>query len=157
METKLARISQMSTDNPDMVFTSVGHLIDKEMLKDCNAKMDGDKAVGIDGITKAEYERDLDSNPDNLIERLKRKSYKLKPARKVEIPKDNGKTRPLSIYCYEDKLVQEALKRVLEAVFEPHFYDEMMGFRPNRNCHQALRKLNGMIEKKRRTIYLMQI
>lgn len=99
------------------------------------------------GITKAEYERDLDSNPDNLIERLKRKSYKPKPARKVEIPKDNGKTRPLSIYCYEDKLVQEA-------VFEPHFYDEMMGFRPSRNCHQALRKLNGMIEK-RKTNYIL--
>lgn len=59
----------MSTDNPDMVFMSVGHLIDKEMLKDCNAKMDGDKAVGIDGVTKAEYERDLDSNLDNLIEK----------------------------------------------------------------------------------------
>ncbi|WP_242840107.1 reverse transcriptase domain-containing protein [Oribacterium sp. FC2011] len=53
----------------------------------------------------------------------------------MEIPKDNGKTRPLSIYCYEDKLVQEALRRILEAVFEPMFYDEMMDFRPNRSCH----------------------
>ena len=78
---------------------------------------------------------------------MKRKAYKPKPARRVEIPKDNGKTRPLSIYCYEDKLVQEALKRILEAVFEPHFHDEMMGFRPNRGCHMALRKLNVMIEK----------
>jgi retron-type reverse transcriptase len=72
----------------------------------------------------------------------------------VEIPKDNGKTRPLSIYCYEDKLVQDALKRVLEAVFEPHFYDEMMGFRPNRNCHMALRKLNHMIEEEK-TSYIL--
>ena len=54
---------------------------------------------------------------------------------------------PLSIYCYEDKLVQEALKEILEAVFEPHFYDEMMGFRPGRSCHMAIRKLNGMLEK----------
>ena len=46
----------------------------------------------------------------------------------MEIPKDNGKIRPLSIYCYEDKLVQEALRRILEAVYEPQFYDEMMGF-----------------------------
>ena len=51
--------------------------------------------------------------------------YKPKPARKVEISKEDGKTRPISIYCYEDKLVQEALRRILEAVFEPHFYDEM--------------------------------
>ena len=56
--------------------------------------------------------------------------------------------RPLSIYCYEDKLVQEALRRILEAVFEPMFYDEMMGFRPNRGCHKAIRKLNLMLERK---------
>ena len=86
--------------------------------------MDGTKAVGIDGITKEEYGRRLEENISALIERLKKKSYKPKPARLVEIPKDNGKMRPLSIYCYEDKLVQEALRRILEAVFEPLFYDE---------------------------------
>lgn len=147
METKLARISQLSSENPDMVFTSIGHLINKEMLKKCHEEMDGTKAVGIDGITKEEYNRNLEENLESLVGRLKNKSYKPKPARKVEIPKDNGKTRPLSIYCYEDKLVQEALKEILEAVFEPHFYDEMMGFRPNRSCHMAIRKLNIMLEK----------
>ena len=148
METKLARISQLSKENPDMVFTSLGHLINKEMLKSCHAQMDGTKAVGIDGITKEEYGRRLEENISALIERLKKKSYKPKPARLVEIPKDNGKMRPLSIYCYEDKLVQEALRRILEAVFEPIFYDEMMGFRPNRGCHKAIRKLNLMLERK---------
>ena len=146
MGTKLARISQLSSENPDMVFTSIGHLINKEMLKECHRKMDGDKAVGIDGVTKEEYGRKLEENLDKLVERLKKKSYKPQPARRVEIPKENGKTRPLSIYCYEDKLVQEALRRILEAVFEPHFYDEMMGFRPKRGCHQAIRKLNVMLE-----------
>ncbi|MGN0484625.1 MAG: group II intron reverse transcriptase/maturase [Lachnospiraceae bacterium] len=146
METKLARISQLSKENPDMVFTSVGHLINKEMLLSCHEEMDGRKAVGIDGITKEEYGRNLEQNIEELVERLKKKSYKPKPARLVEIPKDNGKMRPLSIYCYEDKLVQEALRRILEAVFEPLFYDEMMGFRPNRGCHKAIRKLNEMIE-----------
>ena len=148
METKLARISQLSKENPDMVFTSLGHLINKEMLKNCHAQMDGTKAVGIDGITKEEYGRNLEENINALIERLKKKSYKPKPAKLVEIPKDNGKMRPLSIYCYEDKLVQEALRRILEAVFEPIFYDEMMGFRPNRGCHKAIRKLNLMLERK---------
>ncbi|MBO6000971.1 MAG: group II intron reverse transcriptase/maturase [Spirochaetales bacterium] len=147
METKLARISQMSRENPTMIFTSIGHLINKEMLRSCHEAMDGDKAKGIDGVSKAEYEEHLDENLDRLVDRLKRKAYYPQPARRVEIPKDNGKTRPLSIYCYEDKLVQEALKRILEAVFEPMFYDEMMGFRPNRNCHMALRKLNFMLEK----------
>ena len=116
--------------------------------------MDRDKAVGIDGITKEDYERDLEENLDALIERLKRKSYKPKPARRVEIPKENGKMRSLSIYCYEDKLVQEALKEILEAVFEPHFYDSMMGFRSGRSCHMALRKLNVMLEKNK-TSYVL--
>lgn len=71
METKLARIAQLSKENPDMVFTSVGHLINKEMLKDCHDKMEGDKAVGIDGITKEEYARNLEDNLDALVESLK--------------------------------------------------------------------------------------
>ena len=154
METKLARISQLSRENPDMVFTSIGHLISAELLRECHEAMDGDKAVGIDGITKEEYGRKLDENLECLVMKLRKKAYKPKPARRIEIPKDNGKTRPLSIYCYEDKLVQEALKRILEAVFEPHFYDEMMGFRPNRNCHMALRKLNCMIEREK-TSYIL--
>ena len=154
METKLARISQLSKENPDMVFTSIGHLINKELLMECHKMMDGKKAVGIDGVTKEDYGRNLEENLDKLVGRLKQKSYKPQPARKVEIPKDNGKTRPLSIYCYEDKLVQEALKRVLEAVFEPHFYDEMWGFRPNRGCHKAIQSLNVMLEK-RPTSYVL--
>jgi len=148
METKLARISQMSREDPKLIFTSIGHLINKEMLRSCHEAMDGTKAKGIDGVSKADYEEHLEDNLDKLVDRLKRKAYHPQPARRVEIPKDNGKTRPLSIYCYEDKLVQEALKRILEAVFEPIFYDEMMGFRPNRNCHMALRKLNVMLERK---------
>lgn len=154
MGTTLERISQLSRENPDMVFTSIGHLINRELLKECHEKMDGKKAVGIDGVTKEDYGTDLDGNLERLVERLKKKSYRPQPARKVEIPKDNGKTRPLSIYCYEDKLVQEALRRVLEAVFEPMFYDEMMGFRPDRGCHGALRKLNNMIEK-HKTSYIL--
>lgn len=154
METKLARISQLSSKNPEMIFTSVGHLINKEMLKRCHEKMDGKKAVGIDKVTKEEYGQNLEEHLDGLVERLKKKSYKPRPARRIEIPKENGKTRPLSIYCYEDKLVQEALKEILEAVFEPCFYDEMMGFRPGRSCHQALQKLNVMLEG-RKTGYVL--
>lgn len=148
METKLARISQLSSENLNMVFTSIGHLINKEMLKECHKKMDGEKAVGIDGVTKEEYSRNLEENLEKLVGRLKEKTYKPQPARRVEMLKENGKIRPLSIYCYEDKLVQEALRRILEAVFEPHFYDEKMGFRPKRGCHQAIQKLNVMLEKR---------
>ena len=149
METKLERISKLSRENPNMVFTSVGHLINEELLRECHRNMDGRKAVGIDGVTKADYEKRLEENLTKLVGRLRKKSYKPQPARRVEIPKDNGKTRPLSIYSYEDKLVQEALRRVLEAVFEPHFYDEMMGFRPNRGCHGAIKRLGVMLQKQK--------
>ena len=147
MATELARIAELSAQNPTMVFTSIAHLINVKLLRECHEKMDGDKAVGIDGVTKEEYGKNLEENLVDLVARMKKRAYKPKPARRVEIPKDNGKTRPLSIYCCEDKLVQEALRRVLEAVYEPMFYDEMMGFRPGRSCHQALRKLNTMIER----------
>ena len=151
METKLARISQLSYENrnnPTFRFLSLAHLIDMKMLTDCHRSMDKDKAVGIDGITKEIYSEHLSENLEELLDRMKRNSYKPKPARRVYIPKDNGKTRPLSIYCYEDKLVQEAIRRILEAIFEPLFYEEMMGFRPKRSCHQALRKLNVMLERR---------
>lgn len=148
MKTKLRRISELSRDNPNMVFTSLGHLINEDMLRICHRHMDGKKAVGIDGVTKEIYEERLEENLKGLVDRIKRKAYRPRPARRVEIPKDNGKMRPLSIYCYEDKLVQEALRRILEAVFEPQFYDEMMGFRPNRGCHDALKRLAYMLQKR---------
>lgn len=116
--TNLARIAEMSSKQPDMVFTSIAHLINGDMLKLCHQKMDRDKAVGIDGISKEDYEKDLDDNIKDLVRRIRTRSYKPKPARRVEIPKDNGKMRPLNIYCYEDKLVQAAIKEMLEAVFE---------------------------------------
>ena len=148
METKLARIAQLSRDNPDMIFTSLHHLINVGLLKECHKEMDRKKARGIDGVSKDEYDKELDKNLDDLVGRLKRRAYKPKPALRVEIPKDNGKTRPLSIYCYEDKLVQAAVLKILEAVFEPHFYNEMMGFRPNRGCHGAIKLLDGMLKDK---------
>ena len=97
METKLERIAELSAQNPTMVFTSIAHLINVNLLRDCHEKMDGDKAVGIDGVTKEDYSMNLEANLVDLVDRMKRKSYKPKPARRVEIPKDNGKMRPLSI------------------------------------------------------------
>lgn len=145
MTTKIARINQISKERPKEVFTSIYHLINKELLKECFDELDGNKAVGIDKITKEDYRLKLDYNLDNLMEKLKNKSYRPSPARRVNIPKANGKLRGLAIANFEDKIVQMAVKKLLEAIFEPKFTNNMFGFRPNRECHDALKYLNQCI------------
>ena len=147
MGTKLDRIEEMAAANPKMVFTSLYHLINEELLTECHDEMDGKKATGVDHITKAAYEENLEANLKDLVARLKRKAYKPQPSLRVYIPKATGKMRPLGMAAYEDKLVQSALSRVLMAVFEPKFSDSMYGFRPSRNCHGALKELNRQIMK----------
>lgn len=95
----------------------------------CHRELDGSKAVGIDEVTKKEYGENLEQNIEGLVERLKRKSYKPQPSLRVYIPKSNGKLRPLGIASYEDKIVQLALKKVLEAIYEPRFLNCMYGCR----------------------------
>ena len=147
MGTKLDRIEEMSANNPKLVFTSLYHMINVELLRQCHVEMDGKKATGVDNVTKAEYESNLDENLKELVERLKRKSYKPQPSLRVFIPKANGKLRPLGIAAYEDKLVQSALSRILMAVYEPKFTNSMYGFRPNRGQHDALKEVTRLIEK----------
>lgn len=147
METKLERISELVAQNPKMVFTSLYHLINIDLLWQCHQEMNGHKATGVDRVTKEAYEANLEENLKELVARLKKKQYRPQPSLRVYIPKANGKQRPLGIAAYEDKLVQGALSRVLTAVFEPRFRNSMHGFRPNRNCHTALRDLNQLVEK----------
>lgn len=146
MTTKITRINQISKERPKEVFTSIYHLINKELLKECFDELDGSKAVGIDKITKDEYRYNLENNLDNLVERLKNKGYRPSPARRVNIPKANGKLRGLAIANFEDKIVQMAIKKILEAIYEPKFTNNMFGFRPNRGCHNALGYLGRCIE-----------
>ena len=145
METKLERIASKSANTKRPEFTSLYHLINKELLMQCHKEVDGNKAVGIDEITKREYSENLEGNIENLVDRLKRKSYKPMPSLRVYIPKSNGKMRPLGIACYEDKIVQLALKKILEAIYEPKFLNCMHGFRANRRCHTAVKELYDRI------------
>ena len=145
MGTKLERIMEISATTPKPEFTSLYHLINIEMLKQCHMELDGSKAVGIDKVTKAEYEEHLEENLTNLVSKLKNKSYKPLPSLRVFIPKANGKKRPLGIASYEDKIVQLAVKKILEAIYEPRFLNCMYGFRPNRGCHDAIKEVHRQI------------
>ena len=149
METKLERIADKSRNEQQPIFTSLYHLINEELLKQCHKELDGSKAVGIDNVSKKEYAENLDENIKDLVIRLKNKAYKPLPALRVYIPKDNGKMRPLGISIYEDKIVQMALKKILEAIYEPKFLDNMYGFRPNRSCHKAIKYVHKSISNKR--------
>lgn len=121
------------------------HFVNKETLKEQHKKQQRNKASGIDKMTKDEYENNLEENIENLIERMKKFSYKPLPVRRTYIPKANGKLRPLGIPAYEDKLVQGVMADILNEIYECKFLECSYGFRPNRNCHQAIREINQRI------------
>jgi RNA-directed DNA polymerase len=114
------------------------------MLKNLFQELDGRKAVGIDGVTKAEYGKNLDENLSSLLRKIRRGTYRPKPSRLIEVPKEDGSVRPLAIACFEDKLVQIAVNAVLQAVYEPRFLASSYGFRPGRSCHDAMRALHSV-------------
>lgn len=149
METKLERITDKSSHETRPKYTSLYHLLNEELLTQCHKELDGRKAVGVDGMTKEEYGQNLKENIRNLVERLKNKAYKPAPSLRIYIPKGNGKMRPLGITAYEDKIVQLGLKKIIEAVYEPKFCGNMYGFRPEKNCHMALKEMIGQITRKR--------
>ena len=121
------------------------HFVNKERLKEQHRKQQRNKASGIDKMTKDEYGISLEDNIENLIERMKKFSYKPLPVRRTYIPKANGKLRPLGIPAYEDKLVQGVMADILNEIYECKFLECSYGFRPKRSCHQAIREINQRI------------
>jgi group II intron reverse transcriptase/maturase len=120
------------------VFNNLGHQINKDLLEACFHSLDGSKAVGIDNVTKEQYEQNLEENLSQLLIKIRRGSYHPQASRIVEIPKSDGSRRPLAIACLEDKIVQEAVRRIVEAIYEPVFLECSHGFRPGLGCHTAL-------------------
>ena len=129
----------------DIKVENLIHLVNKERLKEQHRKQQKKKASGVDKVTKEKYDKNLDENIDNLIERMKKFSYKPLPVRRTYIPKANGKLRPLGIPAYEDKLVQGIMADILNEIYECKFLDNSYGFRPNRSCHQAIKEINQRI------------
>lgn len=146
MSTGLHKVAERAKREPATRFHSLAHLIDEEVLAGAFARLRSDAAIGVDGITKEQYGQDLRTNLRGLLERLKTKRYRHQPIRRVHIPKEKkGQTRPIGISATEDKVVQNALRAVLEAVYEQDFLDCSYGFRPGRSAHDAVRALTRAV------------
>ena len=120
-DTKLKRIAWLSARDPHKRFDCLMHLFNEEALAGCFHELDGRKAVGTDGVDKADYGRELNDNLKELVTRMKRMAYRPGPVRQVLIPKEDkpGAVRPLGISNFEDKLVQKMVHKVLESIYEP--------------------------------------
>ncbi len=151
MSTDLRRIGERARKEPGLIFTSLyHHVTDVDNLRACYDALPEDRAVGVDGVTKAEYGRHLEENLKDLSERLRRMGYRPQPKRRSYIPKPGSeKGRPLGISCFEDKLVELAVKRVLEPIYETVFEDSSYGYRPRRSQHQCLDALGRTIQQAR--------
>ncbi len=157
MSTDLTRIREKARKEPDLVFTSLyHHVTDLDNLRDCYGALDDDKAVGVDGVTKEQYGRNLEGNLQALSDRLKRMGYRPQPSRRSYVPKSGSdKGRPLGISCFEDKIVELAVKRSLEPIYEETFEDSSYGYRPGRSQHLCLDRL-GRIIQQRRVSYVVE-
>ena len=147
VENKLSRIERISRSGKKV--ENLAYLLNKDMLRQCYKELKPDKAAGIDKVTKKQYGMNLDQNLTRLVSKLKGGTYFPRPSRRIYIPRPGtNKKRPLGISCFEDKIVERALNKILVAVYEPRFLDCSYGFRPKRNCHQAISKvlksINGL-------------
>lgn len=148
MENKFEEIA-IQARNHKRVQTIMNYVNKENLIAEHKLQEKG-KAVGIDGINKQQYEENLSENIDKLLVSMKQFSYKPKSVRRTYIPKPGSdKLRPLGIPCYEDKLVQGVMRKVLDRIYETKFYEFSYGFRENKNCHQAIHEINQIIMTKK--------
>jgi RNA-directed DNA polymerase len=148
--TKLSRIALLSKDDPSREFHQLMHHFNEASLLECAQELGGKKAVGVDGINKDQYMETAGKRIKELVERMKRMSYRPSPAREVKIPKEDKRNafRKLGISNVEDKIVQKMMQKVLESVYEPLFLECSYGFRPGRGCQDALKALQRHLYSK---------
>ena len=137
MSPGLMKVAERAKRHPDKQMLSLAHHIDEATLERVYRRLRRDAAVGVDGITVEHYGEQLAANLQALRARMKAGQYRHQPIRRVNIPKENGTSRPIGISTVEDKIVQGALRDVLQAIYEQDFLDCSYGFRPGRSAHQG--------------------
>ena len=141
MPTSLERIANKARKQKKHRFGNLFKLLNEELLRDCWTRLNKNAALGVDKVSYQEYDANLSENLRSLVERLKEKRYRARLIRRCCIPKGNGKSRKLGIPATEDKLLQYAAAKILQAIFEEDFLPNMFGYRPNRNAHSAIAAL----------------
>src|SRR5499433_4146119 len=144
----LIAVRRAARQSKSVRFTALLHHITTELLKQSYLSLERDSAPGIDGVTWQTYGENLEEKLKDLHDKVHRGSYRAHPARRTYIPKADGSKRPLSILCLEDKIVQQAVATVLEAIYEEDFLGLSYGFRPGRGQHDALDALHAAILRK---------
>jgi RNA-directed DNA polymerase len=146
--TSLQRLGLRAKGKPKEKWTTLFSHVKVPLLKEAFQRLRKDAATGVDGVTWQEYGVRLGERLTDLENRVHRGSYHPQPVRRVHIPKGDGKTRPLGIPALEDKLVQQAVRMVLEPIYESEFIGFSYGFRPKRSAHNALDALAIAIARK---------
>ena len=146
--TFLRAIAEKAFANKDHRFRDLYRWLNQDVLRLCFYRLRKDAASGVDGVTFQEYEKDLEANLENLVGRLKRKSYQARLVRRKYIPKGPGKLRPLGILVLEDKLLQMAATQILLAIFEADFLSCSYGYRPGISAHDAIKALSAELQFK---------
>lgn len=141
ISTKQQRIAELARQMPETALTSLSHHIDLDWMREAYRRTRKDGAVGIDGQSAEMFSADLEVNLKELLSCAKSGRYRAPAVRRVHIPKEKGKTRPLGIPTFADKVLQRAVVMALEAVYEQDFLDCSYGFRTGRSAHQALASL----------------
>jgi len=121
--TKLQQIAEQAARDPARVFWTLAHLIDEDFLREAYRHTSKSSAAGIDGVTAKQYAEHLDANLRDLHERLRSGRSQAAPVERVWIEKEDGRQRPIGKPTFEDKIVQRAVARLLEAIDEQDFYD----------------------------------
>jgi RNA-directed DNA polymerase len=145
----LERIRQAARQGKKERFTALLHHVSVDLLRQAFFEIKKDAAPGVDGLTRQDYEADLERRLEDLHARVHRGAYRALPSRRVYIPKPDGRQRPLAVAALEDKIVQRATAAVLNAIYEEDFLGFSYGFRPARGPHDALDALVVGIDRKR--------
>lgn len=145
LSTKLNRISETARQNPTYRFDNLAHLVNPEMMTWAFDELRKKAAPGVDGVTIADYKKDLAKNLKSLHAKMTGGSYRAQPMRRSYIEKEDGKQRPLSIPATEDKIVQKAVGTILSKIYENDFMPTSFGYRPGKNAHQAIEAIRDHI------------